>query len=117
MHVIESGYTLEQALESVGTGWHKLIIPLFEAKPADVAVVQVKEKFGMLCFYWELLNQPYKHGQYTEFSELVSKAEADSCSICEDCGTIGKRCNIGYWIRTLCESCKDKCNARKETSR
>ena len=50
--VNEKGYTRKEAKDSVGKGWHNCIDILFDAKPEETRVAQVKEKFGGLrkCF-------------------------------------------------------------------
>ena len=60
----------------------------------QVVVEQIKEKFGGLRFYYQ--------GGDDEISGMVRIAEAFTDSLCEECGTPGKRRN-GGWIRTLCD--------------
>jgi len=60
----------------------------------QVVVLQIKEKFGGLRFY-------YGGGDAT-VSGMVRMAEAWADTACEECGAIGKR-RTGGWIRTLCD--------------
>jgi hypothetical protein len=121
------GYDLPLAKESVGQGWHGILERLFAAKPDWIMVVQVKEKFGGLRFYLDdgtvrvdfiglgSLTVPAEQEhldedrtlQLTAFKKLVDEAEAESFSICEDCGAPAEP-RPGGWIHTLCEPCLKK---------
>ena len=61
---------------------------------AQVVVIQVKEKFGSLRFY-------YSGGDDT-ISGMVRMAESMSAVMCEQCGAPAETRGPG-WIRTLCE--------------
>jgi len=63
-----------------------------EVKP--VHIMQIKEKFGTLHFYYE--------GGDEYIKGLVSMAESISGSTCEECGSPGRR-RGGGWIKTLCD--------------
>lgn len=91
----------DDALKSVGKGWALLIHGLYSQIPSTVRVLEVKEKFGTLRFYWE------GHGELEEFEKLVEVAEAASHVMCEKCGAPGKRVTIpeGYWAKTWCYKC------------
>jgi len=69
---------------------------------------QVKEKFGTLRFYTEGASADVGASERQE--AYVRLAEALSAVTCEVCGAPGKRGGHGY-IRTLCESCREKDNA------
>ena len=56
-------------------------------------IVQVKEKFGSLRFYY--------NGGDERVEALVGFAEAMSSRICEECGDKGTQDNVG-WIKTHC---------------
>lgn len=60
----------------------------------QVVVVQIKEKFGGLRFYYE--------GGDEQVSGMVRMAEAWAAHSCEECGNVGKRTQ-GGWVRTLCD--------------
>lgn len=91
----------------VSTGWYQLIETLCDNIQnyldwknkkqlivPQVKVVQVKEKFGGLRFYYDGGDE-HIHG-------MVQIAEAMSVHICEVCGKPGKL-RSGGWIRTLCD--------------
>ena len=100
---------------SCGDGWYDLIDTLCENiqnrmmnvnrnKPKKehliCEAVQVKEKFGGLCFY------TYGGDEYID--GLVSMAESMSYHICTECSKPSeKQDNNRGWIYTLCESCKE----------
>jgi hypothetical protein len=123
----DGGYDLPLAKQSVGQGWHGILERLFAAKPDWIMVVQVKEKFGGLRFYLDdgtvrvdfiglgSLTVPAEQehldekrsAQLVAFKKLVREAEAESFSVCEDCGAPAEQ-RSGGWIRTLCEPCLSK---------
>ena len=84
----------------------KLNKPVPEVAP-QVAVAQIKEKFGGLRFYYD--------GGDDYIRGLVSMAEAWAGVACEECGAIGKR-RDGGWIRTLCDVHEAEYQARKNNS-
>ena len=100
---------------SCGDGWYDLIDTLCENiqnrmmnvnrnKPEEehliCEAVQVKEKFGGLCFY--------TYGSDDYIDGLVSMAESMSYHICTECSKPSeKQDNNRGWIYTLCESCKE----------
>ena len=101
---------------SCGDGWYTLIDELCgeiqnrvrnvnRNKPKDdhlvCEAVQVKEKFGGLCFY-VLGGDDYIDG-------LISMAESMSYNVCSECSKPADRNekNRG-WIYTLCTECKDQ---------
>lgn len=61
-----------------------------------VKVVQIKEKFACLRFYFD--------GGDDHINGMVSMAERMSSKICEACGKPGKSRNLG-WYKTLCDDC------------
>ena len=64
-------------------------------------VLQIKEKFGGLRFYFtSLCEDPEFH---KELCKLVDRAEDDTYSICEVTGKPGKLCKKGSHYRTVCE--------------
>jgi len=90
-----SGITREEAKESIGKGWSTLIDTIYDNLRPETYVMQVKEKFGGLRFY--------VGGATPEEFEVIDKAEADSYTICEECGKPGiLREDLG-WILTLCD--------------
>lgn len=94
-----------------GSGWYDLILTLsvqienLTEKLRDEGVeldylpmvTQVKEKYGGLRFYLTVSTK--------KMDELISKAEADSLHICEECGAEGKlMVAYGRFLTTCCES-------------
>jgi hypothetical protein len=76
-----------------------------EGKPLIVTVEQIKEKFGGLCFYYDIDfdNEDEELNNVAErIRGMVYFAESMSFRICEVCGAPGER-RSGGWIRTLCE--------------
>lgn len=71
----------------------------------QVEVVQIKEKFGGLRFY-------YNGGDDT-ISGMVRMAEVWADSSCEVCGAVGKR-RSGGWIRTLCDLHEEEHQKRQQ---
>jgi hypothetical protein len=71
----------------------------------QVAIEQIKEKFGTLRFYYQ--------GGDDYISGAVSLAENLTDQLCEDCGGLGKR-RSGGWVRTLCDVHEAERNIRIE---
>lgn len=91
------------------SGWESLIRELSEKlenynlkhKKNPVIAQQVKEKYGVLRFYF--------YGGDNNINNLIDEAENKSAEICEMCGKEGKLCiKNNYWYKTLCENCKIK---------
>jgi hypothetical protein len=61
----------------------------------QVVASQVKEKYGMLRFYYD--------GGDDRITGMVDLAESMSSVTCEQCGAPGK-VRIGGWVQTLCET-------------
>ena len=101
---------------SCGDGWYSLIETLCENiknhlmnknrnKPDEehlvCQAVQVKEKFGGLCFYIA--------GGDEYIDGLISMAESMSYRICSECGKPSEENELQRgWIYTLCKECKNK---------
>ncbi len=92
---------------AVGAGWWHIIESLcgniqhhlnWKNKESEtvpqVQVMQIKEKFGGLRFYYD--------GGDDEISGMVRMAESWADQTCETCGNKGER-RSGGWIRTLCD--------------
>jgi hypothetical protein len=86
----------QDALTMVGKGWASLINELYDNKPEDVRVLQVKEKFGTLRFYVSSAQEDYL--------ALIDNCQTRSAIICEECGAEG-RLRDGVWMVTLCDEC------------
>ena len=86
------------------TGWYKIILNLDAAISAiipDYVVLQVKEKFGGLRYYIDLI--PENH--YKQVDDLIRDAEKAAWNTCEVCGNPGSTRNDRWWRRTLCDYC------------
>ncbi|MDX1470939.1 MAG: hypothetical protein R3213_05550 [Flavobacteriaceae bacterium] len=88
---------------SIGGGWRDLVEGLCLSieelldEDNDVVVLQIKEKFGGLRFYFE--------GSVEGITDLVRDASSKSFRICETCGKEGSLTAKGYRYRTICEAC------------
>lgn len=69
-------------------------------------VLQIKEKFGGLRFYFTTMceNEDF----HKEVCKLVDRAEDETYSICEVTGKPGKLCKKGSHYKTLCEDIQIK---------
>lgn len=84
-------------LNSIGKGWHDIVKPLLKyCEDNNINVLQVKEKFGSLRFYYTPLEDK-------DLLKMVASAEGESKHICEWCGAAGKL-RPGGWIKTLCDN-------------
>ena len=87
---------------SCGDGWFDLIDTLCERlqfwtdhnKAPQVVAQQVKEKFGLLCFYPREANQAQRG--------MIYMAEAMSARICDQCGKPGQTLVHEFWHMTRC---------------
>lgn len=104
---------------AVDDGWYDLLRDMFaeveyEVKSRnivdEVSFVQIKEKFGGLRAYFEI-NQ-CADGDYEALTQVVSKYEKQSMTVCEICGAAARRSQKGGYIRTLCEACVKEQNAK-----
>lgn len=92
-------------------GWAQIVSDLCASIAATLAneahasihVLQVKEKFGGLRFYFSSENMSVDTED--RIYRLITAAEGDSVKTCQDCAQSGKlRDDLG-WIRTLCDEC------------
>lgn len=123
-----------------GDGWYDLIHDLCQSiseryecdgKSVNIVILQVKEKFASLRFYYEFEGVPCpiqaldSLGDGTglrfvpnnndtdeatkqlrkDISEIVLSYEKKSETVCEICGAVGKIRMDMPWKRTLCENC------------
>ena len=88
-----SKYNIERS--ECGEGWYPIIQPLIDlAESKNLKILQIKEKFGGLRFYYEGVDE--------EMSEAISKAAAIADVTCELCGKPATE-RFGGWIRVLCD--------------
>ena len=92
-----SGINRQGALGAVGKGWAGIINNLYDAKPKDVYVVDVKEKYGTLRFYVGSAPEWY--------FDLIDYYEHQSGEICENCGAKGETVSRRGWLKTVCDNC------------
>lgn len=99
--------SIEEWENDVGLGWRPLVreldAKLREIDP-DYEILQVKEKFGGLRYYYE--DREFNR----TMRALVAEAEAESFRVCENCGSGEVRTSAdgGYWIKTLCDPCREE---------
>ena len=103
----------------VSDGWYSILYGMCEeitaayeraGIPIDLKPVQVKEKFGELCFYYGFEDQaPDKMRDDTplrkEIGEIVEKWEEKSTTVCDMCGKPGELRTDLWWVLTLCDDC------------
>lgn len=91
-----------------GEGWKSLLENLFadirviaESDPSmpPVRVLQIKEKFGALRFYYD--------GGNNAVADAVRNAEHASYETCELCGSTKDVGHTSGWILTCCRKCYD----------
>jgi hypothetical protein len=85
-------------------GWADLVLELHDKitqMDPDYKILQAKEKFGLLRFYYETTLDTYDK----EINDLVSEYQYKSGKICEYCGGEGRSASFGRWYKTCCEDC------------
>lgn len=108
-------------LEVSGDGWNEIVkICLDDVQQlasycdALVNVAQVKEKFGGLRFYYDVVNHEYIFNKdpmldkllLNALNNVVSVAEDRCYRTCEFCGEFAcETKNVKGWIHTLCNKC------------
>lgn len=125
-----------------GDGWYDLIRELCKSiserytrdgKTPDITVLQVKEKYGELRFYYEhekmlrkadILDFPTEKDTRSmqnnkaarqlreDIGEIVWQFEDRSSMVCEECGSAGETRTDLFQIRTLCGDCYAKLKER-----
>lgn len=92
-----------------GYGWRNIIIEchkvLLQEDP-DYKVLQIKEKFGGLRYYFAASNPALSHRMYEKISHLEKKSYL-TCEICGADGNLRKNTVTGY-LKTMCTSCTEK---------
>jgi hypothetical protein len=93
---------------SIGRGWYPIVTAL-DRKLADLdqgyRVLQVKEKFGTLRFYWVPDEANLSPTVGEQGQALARAAEVLSARTCEECGGVGSLVERRGWLRTLCGPC------------
>ncbi len=111
---------------------------MLEQYNVKIEAVQVKEKYGQLCWYYHVMptdsdvEYPDENEQTPEIKEkiqkqevmmdyadtmaeeYISQAEKECMEVCEDCGTqfyeSNPRVITKGWINILCKECAEKTN-------
>ena len=105
-----------------GEGWKELYQPIInfidnynkehEGTDSFLEILQIKEKFGGLRFYWGGENVDKETRD--KITEMINDAENESYKICEECGT---RENVGItvdgWYTTLCKNCVEEITKKR----
>jgi hypothetical protein len=91
------------------SGWYELIYNLVKElaeidKNKVIVVDQVKEKFGVLSFYYTLTGDCDNE----KIDRIVDTYEHKSKTTCEMCGEKGEIKYRGGWATCLCEKCRKK---------
>lgn len=76
-------------------------------------VMQIKEKFAGLRFYWRMDNGD---DIALRIEAAVTSAEARAAAACQTCGDPGRLRNDGGWLCTLCDEHDDEWKRRREQS-
>lgn len=91
------------------TGWEHLFEEantLLAAADPDYRVIQIKEKFGSMRFYFE-----WSEGctldaeQCKALWNLIGDIEDRAGTICERCGDPSERQTRNRWVTTICDGC------------
>lgn len=89
-----------------GDGWEPLIRRLSEKlAPRGVVAGQVKEKFGALRFYYDLVPEAATHASDADTQRVdhdIQEAEAESRRTCEVCGAPGTVVSSSGWLQARC---------------
>lgn len=102
---------------SCDKGWYKLLADTnrkMKLMWPQYEIHQVKEKFGILLFYWginsedenwQAMNDDACNTVYEIMHDIAKQAEHRSAYICETCGGYGKTRDRNHWYKTLCAPC------------
>jgi hypothetical protein len=106
-------YKVEISAE-VGDGWLPLIDRLLEKLETfkfDGGIAQIKEKFGGLRFYPEVIHVTGGKEQEDYIFNAIAEAEKESFKTCEYCGStkdVETKAWNSIWIKSLCQDCGNK---------
>lgn len=85
-------------------GWIKafgdLLVEEINSVNPDIEILQIKEKFGSLRFYYAPTSD--------EIDEIISKYECLSAHICASCGKPDVPQTKNGWIYPICRDCYEK---------
>jgi len=94
----------------VAPGWYSLIIDTDERLAAidpNYAVLQIKEKFGVLRYYCQPSGEVPTPAVCDALDAITQAAERTSATICEWCGGPGTLVDVNGWLKTLCKKCEE----------
>lgn len=97
---------LEMICSMPEKGWQDIVLNLNKKLvmlDPEYKIIQIKEKFGILRFYYET-NSKYISSRQA-MMRYVSDAELASGYVCEKCGDPGNLVKEQYWRKTLCQLC------------
>jgi hypothetical protein len=66
----------------------------------QLEVIQIKEKYGRLCFYTD--------GSNDNIDGMIELAELLSTKTCMECGQPGEMVEENKWLSIICNKCKNK---------
>lgn len=87
---------LELAKGCVPEGWRTLVDKIYKAKPKDIEITDIKEKYGVLRVYVASYNDENEW-----FLDLLDYYEDLSKSMCQICGKPAKIYTDGWYV-TMC---------------
>lgn len=99
--------------DDVPLGWRKRFFQLCDtineiiheagADIKDFHVLQVKEKYGSLCFYWETINIPQEARD--KIAKAIADCTRDTEKTCFLCGAPAEYVPTSGWICPYCRDC------------
>lgn len=102
-------HNLEMICSMPEKGWQDIVLNLnrkLTMLDEKYKIVQIKEKFGILRFYFE------SHIRYVSskqaMNRYVAEAEKASAYVCEKCGDPGVLIKQEFWRKTLCNICDQR---------
>ncbi len=109
--------------DDIGPGWRSILESLhvkLQTTLPNYTIGQVKEKFGGLRVYGyptsgesEFEDTP-EDDEWAAWTEAIRWAEFEAAQTCESCGAPGVARTTNYWIKTLCDDCEGRSQARRE---
>lgn len=78
----------------------KIRVLVTDGNATQPKVLQIKEKFGGLRFYYDFSEEEYTGADLVD--KLVREAEKTASKTCEFCGKPGSL-RSGGWLKTLCD--------------
>lgn len=91
-------------------GWKDIVLETDEMLShidPNYKIAQIKEKYGTLRYYFDS-EYVYPAVQERIMFAITVWAENRSSTTCEECGKYGKLRTDRYYIRTLCEECREE---------